>query len=272
MKLFHKKFGEGKPLIILHGLFGMSDNWTTLAKQFAENGFVCYLVDQRNHGRSGHSDEFNYTVMSDDLLELMLYENLLSADLIGHSMGGKTAMFFAVDHPQRTGKLVVVDISPRYYSPLHDGVIAALKSIALDTITSRKEADEQLSLSLHDEATVQFLLKNLYWREGTGAEGQGTTGSETGEAEKKLAWRFNLQSIEENIDAVGAALPDAVHFDKPTLFIRGEKSGYVTSEDEPLIKKHFPKALIKTIPNAGHWVHAENPQGFMEATLDFLHD
>ena len=263
MKLFHKKLGEGNPLIILHGLFGMSDNWMTMAKQFAANGFACYTVDQRNHGRSGHSDTFNYDVMAADLMELMEDENISSADLIGHSMGGKTAMFFAVAHPEKTEKLVVADIAPRYYSPHHDSVIAALHTIDFTRITSRKEAEEQLRISLHDEATVQFLLKSLYWKD----EGRGTTGMEP---EKTLAWRFNLEGIEKNIDRVGEALPEDKRFDKPTLFVRGERSSYVTNEDEIIIKKQFPLAQIKTIPQAGHWVHAENPNVFFDTVSGFL--
>jgi esterase len=257
MNLFFRKTGEGKPLIILHGLFGMSDNWMTLSKQFAESGFACYAVDQRNHGRSDHSEEFNYRVMADDLAELLEGEKIPSANLIGHSMGGKTAMFFAAMHPEKTDKLVVADIATRYYPPAHDGVINAIKRIELDRIPSRKEVEEQLRFSLHDEGTVQFLLKNLYRIEQPGEI-------------KKLAWRFNINAIEKNIEAIGEAMPAEAVFNKPVLFVRGEKSGYVTDDDEPLIRKHFPMAKFKTIAGAGHWVHAENPKGFMEAVSVFL--
>ena len=262
----------------------MSDNWMTLAKQFSENGFAAYTVDQRNHGRSEHSDEFNYHLMADDLYALMEDLQLSSADIIGHSMGGKTAMFFATMYPEKTDKLVIVDIAPRYYSFQNDTVLNALRPINLSVIHSRKEVEEQLRVSLKDEATIQFLLKNLYWEEagqGTRDEGQEARdeGQETGDKgrgtilgvpEKKLAWRFNIDSIEKNREAIGEALPDDARFEKPVLFIRGEKSNYITSEDEPLIKKHFPQSEITTIPNAGHWVHAENPNGFMEVVLGFL--
>jgi pimeloyl-ACP methyl ester carboxylesterase len=258
MKLFFHKTGSGQPLLILHGLFGMSDNWMSLSKQFAENGFECYTVDLRNHGRSPHSDEFNYGVMADDILELMNDHHIASADILGHSLGGKVAMFFATQNPGRTNKLIVADIAPRYYAPHHDSIIAALHAVDLDSITSRKEAEAQLRISLKDEGTVQFLLKNLYWEE----KGAGM--------EKKLAWRFNLRAIEKNIDAVGEAVPEDALFQKPVLFVRGEKSGYITTDDEPLIRKHFPIVELKTIPNAGHWVHAENPKGFMEVVLGFL--
>ena len=184
MKLFHKKIGEGKPLIILHGLFGMSDNWMTLSKQFAENGFACYMVDQRNHGRSPHSDAFNYTVMATDLLELMADEQLRSANIIGHSMGGKTAMFFSCVHPEKTEKLVVADIAPKYYPPHHNSELIALQGLDLNVINSRKEAEASLKLSLHDEATVQFLLKNLYWKDVENNAEQ----SENGNADLKKNW------------------------------------------------------------------------------------
>ncbi len=253
MKLNFKKTGEGKPLFILHGLFGMSDNWGTLSKVFAENGFACYAVDQRNHGRSPHSEEFSYQLMADDLLALMNDEALSSASILGHSMGGKTAMFFACSNPERTDKLVVADIAPRYYPPHHDAVLLALHSMNSIIINSRKDVETQLRLHNLDEATVQFLLKNLYWND-----------------ENKLAWRFNFSSIEKNIKAVGEALEDDAQFNKPTLFVHGERSNYIREGDELLIKKHFPNAEIKTISKAGHWVHAENPNGFMEVVLEFL--
>ncbi len=267
MKLFFKKYGDGKPLIILHGLFGMSDNWMTLAKQFAENGFACYTMDLRNHGRSPHSDVFNYKVMSDDILEFIQDENISSADFIGHSMGGKVAMFFAASHPGKINKLVVADISPRYYPPHHDGVISALNHVDLGFILSRKEVEEKLRISIHDEATVQFLLKNLYWKEEPGDDGRVGVSDE---AEKKLAWRFNLPAIEKNIDSVGEALPKDFLFNKPTLFIKGERSGYITSDDEKEITKYFPEGEFKTIAGAGHWVHAEKPNEFLQVVLDFL--
>jgi len=253
MKLFFKKSGEGKPLLILHGLFGMSDNWATLSKQFSEKGFLVYLVDARNHGRSPHADEFDFPSMSNDMIELMDDEKIPSASIIGHSMGGKTAMWMACEHPERISKLIVADIAPRYYTPHHQGVIAAIHAVNLDHVTSRKEVEGILRESLRDEGTIQFLLKNLYWNE-----------------KEKLDWRFNLNGIEKNISTIGIALPEHFHFDGETLFLRGEKSGYITEADKPDIDTHFPSAEIKTVPDAGHWIHAENPSGFMDAALPFL--
>ncbi len=252
--LYFKKNGDGFPLIILHGLFGMGDNWATLSNQYKEHGFACYLIDQRNHGRSFHSEEFNYTVMAEDLHKWMQHEKIDKANLIGHSMGGKTAMFFATKYETLIHKLVIADIAPRYYTPHHDSILAALKSMHTETMTSRKEAEEQLRISIHDEETLQFLLKNLYWTE-----------------EKKLAWRFGLNGIEKNIDRIGEAMPDK-KVGVPTLFLRGEKSGYITSEDELEIHKRFQHVKIETITNAGHWLHAENPNEFLQRTLQFLAD
>ena len=253
MKLFFRKSGEGRPLIILHGLFGMSDNWMTLSRQFTDNGFRVYAVDARNHGRSPHSDEFNYPKMSEDLIELMDDENISAATVIGHSMGGKTAMWLACKHPDRVSKLISADISPKYYEPHHKTIFAAIHSVDLGQLTSRKDAESGLREKLHDEDTIQFLLKNLYWDE-----------------KEKLAWRFYLTGIEKNIDSIGEALPAEYRYSGKTLFLRGERSGYVTAGDEPEIINHFPNALIGTVSNAGHWIHAENPKGFMDKVLSFL--
>ncbi|CAN5416485.1 alpha/beta fold hydrolase [soil metagenome] len=253
MKLFFRKSGEGKPLIILHGLFGMSDNWMTLSKQFAAEGFLVYAVDLRNHGRSPHSNDFNYSIMSDDLLSLIDDEHISSASIIGHSMGGKTAMWFACVQPDRVSKLIIADMAPRYYPPHHQSVFAAIHAVDLDSLTTRKEVEGILRESLKQEGTIQFLLKNLYWNE-----------------QEKLAWRFYLEGIEENISSIGIALPEQYHCDAETLFLRGEKSGYITDADIVEIRKQFTHASVATVANAGHWIHAENPTGFMEEVRKFL--
>lgn len=253
MNLYYRKTGDGIPLIILHGLFGMSDNWSSLSKEFAEKGFGVYAVDARNHGRSFHSDEFSYPVMAEDVINLMKTGSIKSAHVIGHSLGGKTAMWMACQHPEYILSLLVADMAPRYYPPHHDGVISAIHSVDLESVKSRKEAEGRLREMLRDEGTIQFLLKNLYWKEND-----------------KLAWRFNLEGIEKNISSVGERLPDSLRFGGKTLFLRGERSGYITQQDEAEIKKHFPQASIETIKNAGHWLHADNPAGFMDASLKFL--
>lgn len=257
MKLFFRKTGEGIPLIILHGLFGMNDNWASLAKLYANEGYAVYLPDLRNHGQSPHADEFTYEAMAADLLEFMNDENISQAYIVGHSMGGKVAMFFSCLSPERVKKLVVVDISTRYYTPHHQEVIAGLHATDLQNTTSRGDAEKQMAVKIPDAGVRQFLLKNLYWKESPSGD-------------KVLSWRFNLPIIEKDIEQVGMALPEKYFFDGPALFIRGEQSKYITREDESNIAHHFPKATIETIPKAGHWVHADNPSAFSESLLRFL--
>jgi pimeloyl-ACP methyl ester carboxylesterase len=168
-------------------------------------------------------------------------------------MGGKTAMYFAKDYPQMVRKMIVADISPLYYAQHHQSVISALHSVDLENIKSRKEAEETLRQALNDEGTIQFLLKNLYWKTDT-----------------QLDWRFGLQEIEDNIEMVGEALPGKEVISVPVLFLKGERSGYINSEGEEEIHRRFSNTTVKTIPHAGHWVHAENPKAFLELTLEFL--
>ena len=250
MKLHYRKYGEGQPLIILHGLFGSSDNWQTLGKKFAEN-FEVYLVDQRNHGHSPKSNEFNYQLLSDDLYKLITDLELENITLIGHSMGGKTVMHFAQEHPLFIKKLIVVDIGPKAYPMHHDIILAVLNSLDLSTIKSRGQADKQLSKFIEDIGVKQFLLKNLYWIE----KGQ-------------LGWRINIPVLEKKMPDILAAIPDKI-VETHTLFIRGEKSNYIVEDDFQNIYDQFPNSEIETIYDAGHWVHAENPFSFYNMVLEF---
>ena len=253
MEILHSKIlGEGKPLLILHGYFGMSDNWKTLGNKFSKD-FQVHLIDQRNHGRSFHSDEFNYQVLVDDLHKYISYHNLENVHIIGHSMGGKTAMLFAVTYPELLDKLVVVDISPRKYQPHHNAILAGLNSINFEEQNTRSKVDKKLSEFIPDFGVRQFLLKNVYWKE-----------------KGKLAYRFNIQSLTENNPEVGEALPPFMIFDKETLFLKGEMSNYITVDEEPIIEAHFPKATIVKINKSGHWLHAENPAQFYEEVCKFL--
>lgn len=253
MKLHFRKIGEGKPLIILHGLFGSSDNWQTIAKKFAENKFSVFLVDLRNHGHSPHSDEFNYQAMSEDISELMNSEKIYSAAIIGHSMGGKTAIQLALDHPKKLSKLIVIDIAPKKY-PLQNREIAdALISVDLSKVKTRKEVEKTLSEKIPDPSTRQLLLKGLYWND-----------------KNQLDWRFNLKTIHSKIENMNEAVNGDKIFEKPTLFIRGENSEYILSSDVAVIKKYFLNSEIKTAPGAGHWVHADNPQWLVQTCLGFL--
>ncbi len=253
MKLFYRKSGQGQPLIILHGLFGQSDNWNTLVKQFSENGFEVYAVDARNHGLSPHSDEWNYKVMSDDILELIKDNNLEDVIFMGHSMGGKVAMQFAIDHPQHLDKLIVVDIAPKYYPLHHQSVLAALQAVDFSVVKARREVEDVLSQYISDLGTKQFLLKNIYWKE-----------------DGELAWRFNLNVMVQKIENIGEATVSDKICDVTTLFIRGEKSNYILEEDIDLIQEIFPRSILETITDAGHWVHAEQPKAFFECVMKFI--
>ncbi len=254
MELAFREFGQGQPLIILHGLFGQSDNWNTLAKRFAENNFHVFTVDQRNHGLSPHSDEWTYDSMAKDLKTFIDTHQLKKPILIGHSMGGKTVMFFEMMFPNISLKSIVVDISPRKYSAHHDDVLKALNAVDFDSITSRKEAEEIMSQYISDFGTKQFLLKNIYWRT---------------DDDKKMAWRFNLKTITEEYNNIGVAIPDGMSTTN-MLFIKGEKSNYIMDSDIEMIKKYFNHSEIKTVMNSGHWVHAEQPNAFFDMVLEFI--
>ena len=254
MQIVHSKIiGEGKPLLILHGYFGMGDNWKSHANKFAEDGFEVHLIDQRNHGRSFHSDDFNYELLVEDLLAYIEHHQLEKINLLGHSMGGKTVMLFAVEYPEYIDKLIVADISPKNYPPHHHDILNALNSVDFSIQNSRKLVDAKLAELIPQVGIRQFLLKNTYWRE----KGQ-------------IDFRFNLTSLTKNNIEVGAALPSFTVFEGDVLFLKGGNSDYITKEDVPLINVHFPKAIVKTITNAGHWLHAENPKDFYNEAIYFL--
>ena len=245
--------GEGKPLLILHGFLGMSDNWKTLAGEYAQSGFQVHVLDLRNHGRSFHAEEFNYEVMAKDVYDYCVQNKLNKIDLIGHSMGGKTAMLLATLHPELIDKLIVADIGPKFYPPHHQTILEGLNAVDFTKKPSRNDVEEVLKNYITDFGTRQFLMKSLFWKE----PGQ-------------LAFRFNLSVFNQKIEEVGKALPENAIFNKPTLFIRGGNSKYILDGDFEDIKKHFPLANFSTIPNAGHWLHAENPKLFQEISLKFF--
>ncbi len=252
--MLHSKIeGSGKPLIILHGFLGMSDNWKSLGDQFASDGFQVHLLDLRNHGRSFHSDEFTYELMVEDVYEYCLANNLEKINMIGHSMGGKTAMLFAVTYPERIEKLIVADIGPKFYPQHHQTILQGLNAVDFSKKPSRSEVEEIMSHYITDFGTRQFLLKSLYWLE----PGQ-------------LDFRFNLAVFNKKIEEIGKPLSENDAFSKPTLFIRGGKSDYILNEDFENLKKHFPNSSIETIPDVGHWLHAENPEMFYEIANSFL--
>ena len=254
MKIIHaNRFGEGKNLVIIHGFLGMGDNWKSLGKKWADNGFCVHLLDMRNHGRSFHNDEFNYQVMTEDVINYLIDQKIESCHIIGHSMGGKVAMQLAIEKPEIIEKLVVVDIAPKFYPRHHDYILDGLAILENNQLDSRKKADELLSEKINEKGIRQFLLKNLFRDENN-----------------SLILRLNLKAIRENLDEIGKGLPDNAQFSGSTLFIRGEKSTYIKNADKKVMQHHFPNADLKTIENAGHWVHAEQPKAFFKAVNNYL--
>lgn len=254
MKLFYRQFGSGKPLIILHGLLGLSDNWVSIGKLLA-TVYNVIIPDLRNHGQSPHSSNFNYDVMAEDIVELMDDLELTSAVIMGHSMGGKVAMQFALQNPEKTDKLIVVDISMREYEEKQYQVeiIEAMMAIDFDREVSRTEISEVLRQSITDEKFRLFILKNLYRKTRT-----------------QLDWRPDLKNIYLNIDRIFEGITGNSVYKGAALFVHGADSDYVLQSDIPLILQHFPRAEFKVIPDSGHWVHADNPEGFLNAIGPFL--
>jgi pimeloyl-ACP methyl ester carboxylesterase len=253
MKLHYRKLGQGKPFFILHGLFGLSDNWLTIGKKLSEN-FCVYLVDLRNHGSSPHSDEWTYPAMVEDVRELMkdvIKDN--SAILLGHSLGGKVAMQFASMYPEKLEKLIVVDIAPKKYDTNSLYFISELASIRLEELKSRKEVEQKLSAIIKEESIKQLLLKNIYWKK-------------LGDMEF-LSWKCNLKVIAENQKRIEETFSVKSGLQVPALFIKGEKSEHIQESDIPAILKIFPLVELKTIGGAGHWVHADKPKEFIECIL-----
>lgn len=250
--LNYKTFGQGAPLVVLHGLFGSLDNWQSIAKTWADN-YQVVLVDLPNHGKSYHTQEFSYNQMSKAVLDLCDYLGFDSVYLLGHSMGGKTAMNFVVNYPDRVKKLIVVDIAPKAYPPHHDEILDGLHSLNPSELSSRKEADEKLALKINDIGVRLFLLKNLK-RDDEGG----------------YAWKMNLPLLSDSVSQVISTNKIPYPIAVPTLFIRGGKSNYILDRDFDLIYENFPNADIETVENAGHWVHAEQPEQLNELVISFL--
>ena len=261
MKLNYKELGnsDAQPLLILHGVFGSLDNWLTLGRQFSET-YRVFLIDQRNHGRSPHDANMNYTVLATDLHHFIEEHRLKSPLLIGHSMGGKVVMQYALTYPNAFEKMVVVDISPRKYNVSHhEAILNGLKAIDIEKLESRNEADNKLGQYIDEEGVRMFLLKNL------------------ARTKEGYEWKMNLPVLEKSISKIGGAvikdkdIDTAVDFnEKPTLFINGGQSRYIQEKDIPTIVKYFPNAHIHTIQEAGHWVHAQTPKEFFEVVMKFF--
>lgn len=252
MDLNFKEFGNGDPVIILHGLFGTSDNWQTLAKQLADD-YTVFIVDQRNHGRSPHDNEFNYQVMADDLDYFMRDKWIDDARIVGHSMGGKTAMQFALMYPERVSQLAVVDIGVQQYVGGHEEILDALLSLELDKVESRKDADAKIGATIKEYGVRQFLLKNLTRNKAGGYE-----------------WKMNLPVIFKNYQNILNAIESDKTFEKPTHFIKGENSKYLNLAAVEDIKKLFPSATFEEVKAVGHWIHAEAPADTLRILRTFF--
>lgn len=251
--LHYSETGSGEPLFILHGLFGSSKNWQSLARVFSQH-FRVYVLDLRNHGQSFHHQEMNYAVLADDVYRLFDHLGIDSCSLIGHSMGGKTAMLLALEHPQIVSKLVVADIAPVVYSHAHSHLIKPILGIKLDQVDSRSTIDKMLQRDIPDTLLRNFLLQNLEGKAG------------------QWRWKVNWPVIEEHMNHLTGFpnLPPGWKIAITTLFIRGENSEYIGNAGEVEIAAHFDNATIKTIRNAGHWLQAEQPEEFSQLALNFL--
>ena len=267
MHLFFRVEGSGEPIVIVHGLYGSSDNWLTVAKKLSAD-YQVFSIDQRNHGRSPNSEEHSYEAMKNDLAEFFEQQKIEKAVVIGHSMGGKVAMSFAADYPEHIHKLIVVDIAPKDYFLLndesqyylHNNILLAMLEIDFSRIDSRKQVEIFLKEKIDNSSIVQFLLKNVH----------------KNKTSHRYEWRINVPVLHENLDEIIRGVNSRWFDDRipisgyPVLFLKGANSNYILPEDYSSISRIYPEVSIVEIPDAGHWLHAEQPQLFMDALWSFL--
>lgn len=251
IELYTKIAGSGPPLIILHGLFGSWENWGSQARQLSEH-YTVYAMDLRNHGRSPHSDEMNYPAMVEDVRLTMATHGIESATVIGHSMGGKTAMLLSLSYPELVNKLVVVDISPRAYEPGHNEIFDALCRLDIAALKSRSEADKLITAKIPELGVRAFVLKNLV------------------RGEQGFTWKMNLPVLKEKYANLTAGISSETPYSGPCLFIKGANSDYIEKQDQPLINALFPNAKAKIIDGTGHWPHSEKSTVFFKILMKFL--
>ncbi len=254
MKLNYKIIGEGFPIVVLHGLFGMLDNWQSFGKKLADHGYMVYLIDQRDHGKSPFTNAFNYKILAEDLAVFMQENWLYNAHIIGHSMGGKTAMQFCFDYEDMVAKLVVVDVWNKVYKAGHEVIFQAIRDLDVDNTENRDDIYVHLKKYGLDEVTTQFLLKNINRKKEGGYE-----------------WKMNIALLESSYNNILTKVGEENQTtDKKTLFIRGGDSNYILEPDFANIHRQFTNAQIATITHAGHWVHADKPTELLNAILAFL--
>jgi esterase len=252
--LYANILGEGpEELLILHGFLGMGDNWKTHARQWATMGYRVHLIDQRNHGRSFWDSTFDYPTLAEDLATYVEHHKISNAWLLGHSMGGKTAMYFSCLYPQKVKGLMVADIGVKNYPPHHQAILAGLEALDRTLLTSRTEADLILQSYVEQAGIRQFLLKNLYRK-----------------TPDTLALRVNVEVLKTAAAAIGEALPASFAYAGPVLFLKGALSNYILPDDHGQILAHFPQSSFETIANSGHWLHAENPTEFMQVVNQWM--
>ncbi|MGB0863523.1 MAG: alpha/beta fold hydrolase [Saprospiraceae bacterium] len=254
MQLNYKSFGQGDPLVILHGLFGSLDNWQTIAKQLAEF-YTVFIIDLRNHGRSPHVNEHSYELMAEDVFNFMSDNWIYGANVIGHSMGGKVAIRLALDYPEQVNKLIIADMGIKQSERGHETIFEAMFDLDLLNLDSRTIIDNQLKTRITELGVRQFLLKNLSRRKEGGYK-----------------WKMNLPALHEHYDEILKEIESDSTFDNLTLFLRGGNSNYVLNEDFEDIQTLFPNSKLETIEGAGHWLHAEKPKEFVQYVRAFLED
>ena len=257
MRLFYRKYGDpkNKPIVVIFGLLGVSENWDFFGKRFADLGYYVLVPDVRNHGQSPHSDVFNYDVLAGDIKQMIDEENIKKCYLLGHSMGGKIAMRLAFDYPEMVEKLEILDISPRAFDhPMeHVGFISAMSRIDLSKVEHRSDVEAELSKENYERRLLLFLMKNLSYSHENG-----------------YRWKPYLEGIAKNIAEIGKGFDEKYHYDGPTLFVRGAQSDYIIEKDYEYMKHHFPNYKMVTLEDAGHWIHVDDPEGFNKATEDFF--
>jgi esterase len=258
MNLNFKEIGTGFPVIILHGLLGSLDNWQTIARKISElssGSFKTYIIDQRNHGKSPHTNDFNYELLSADIAEFFKQQNISKAHVIGHSMGGKAAMKFTLENPSFVEKLIVVDIAPSEAEDHHTYIFEALDAANVAYATTREEVEKVLRDRIGDDnTTIQFLMKGL----------------QRDDSEKNFEWKFNLPVLWDHYEDIMDGVTGNKPFTGPVLFIKGGKSDYINAGNYPDIADLFPNNQLIEIPDAGHWVQAEKPVEFVEIAEQFL--
>ena len=255
MELFFREYGQGKPLVILHGILGISDNWASFGRKISRKGYRVMIPDQRNHGHSPHNPAFNYYALSDDLNEFLEKNGVKDPVILGHSMGGKVAMRYTLENQDKVDRLIVVDTSLRTYVRVnqHQRLIDAMLSVEFREGMSRQDVEQILREKVNDERLLQFLMKSLYWKR-----------------KNFLSWRHNLEAISYNLDAMYDGVFYSTRFERPAIFIRGGLSDYILEQDYPAILNNFPAAVFATIDDGTHWVHADHPGKFFAVVAEFL--